>query len=206
VAYLVLVSVGTLLAGVGLGTPAGQAASLFYMLHTTLATGGLFLLADVIARRRGRAGDALVPGAPFDRPLVPGVLFVVAAVAVAGMPPLSGFLGKVLLLQAGLSVGQGSWLFGVVLGGGLLSLVALSRTGSTLFWRRTGGSRRDPGAGAPAGWATLAPAAALILASPLLTVFAGPVAALTEATATQLADPAGYVEAVLGPGTWGPRP
>ncbi len=204
VAYLVLVSVGTLLAGVALATPAGRAASLFYLLHTTLATGGLFLLADVIGQRRGRPGDALVPGAAFDRPLVPGVLFVVAAVAVAGMPPLSGFLGKLLLLQAGLSAGRGAWLFGVVLGAGLLSLVALSRAGSTLFWRRAEGSRPDA-AGAD-GWVPLAPAAVLILASPLLAALAGPISALTEATAAQLADPAGYVEAVLGPGTWGALP
>ncbi|MCU0934969.1 MAG: monovalent cation/H+ antiporter subunit D [Gammaproteobacteria bacterium] len=203
-AYLVVVSVGTLLAGVGLGTPAGLAASLFYLLHTTLVTAGLFLLADGVGRRRGTAGDALVPNAPFVAPLVPGVLFVVAAVAVAGLPPLSGFLGKLLLLQAGLAADRAPWLFAVVLGAGLLTLLAVSRAGSVLFWRRAQGV--PPGAGAGGGAAALLPAAALILASPLLAALAAPVAALTQATAAQLADPAGYVAAVLGPDAWRVRP
>ncbi|MCU0937112.1 MAG: monovalent cation/H+ antiporter subunit D [Gammaproteobacteria bacterium] len=203
-AYLVVVSVGTLLAGLALGTPSGLAASLFYLFHTTLVTGGLFLLADVVGRRRGTAGDALVPNVPFVAPLVPGVLFVVAAAAVAGLPPLSGFLGKLLLLQAGLAADRAPWLFAVVLGAGFLTLVAVSRAGSVLFWRRTQGV--PPGAGAEAGTAALIPAAALILASPLLAALAAPVAALAQATADQLADPGGYVSAVLGPDAWRVRP
>lgn len=52
-AYLVVVSVGTLLAGVALGTDVGLAAALYYLVHSTLIAGGLFLLADLIARQRG---------------------------------------------------------------------------------------------------------------------------------------------------------
>jgi multicomponent K+:H+ antiporter subunit D len=200
VAYLVVVSVGTLVAGVSLGNAEGLAASLYYLAHTTLVTGGLFLLADVIARRRGEAADALQPGAPFVRPLVPGVLFVAGAVAVAGMPPLSGFLGKLLLLRAAVPAGQAGWLWPVVLGGGLLALVALSRAGSTLFWRRaeaTVGEQSRPDGVA------LAAAGALLLASPLLAALAGPAMAFARAAAGQLLDPGGYVSAVLGRGAGG---
>ena len=197
VAYLVVVSVGTLLAGVALGSGAALAASLFYLVHSTLVTGGLFLLADVIGRRRGHASDSLVPGAPFPRPLVPGVLFLLLAVGMAGLPPLGGFLGKLLLLQAAVSSPRAPWLFTVVLGAGILSLVALGRAGSTLFWRRSeppeqeAVARERPGA--------LAPVVALASGALLFVVLAGPVAELTRATAAQLAEPAGFVDAVLGP-------
>ena len=52
----------------------------------------------------------------------------------AGLPPLSGFLGKVLLLDAG-PVPPMGWIWAVVLGSGLLTLIALARAGSLVFWR-----------------------------------------------------------------------
>jgi len=59
-AYLVVVSVGTLLAGIALGSEAGLAAALYYLVHSTLVAGGLFLLADLIARQRGDLGTDLI--------------------------------------------------------------------------------------------------------------------------------------------------
>src|SRR5690606_40900942 len=62
VAYLVVVSVGTLLAVITLGTPESYAAALYYLLHSTLICGGLFLLADLVARQRGEFAGALQQG------------------------------------------------------------------------------------------------------------------------------------------------
>lgn len=204
VAYLVVVSVGTLLAGLSLGTGAAWAASLFYLVHSTLVSGGLFLLADVVGRRRGPVSDSLVSGGPFARPLVPGVIFLVLGVGMAGLPPLGGFLGKALLLQAGVSSPRAPWLFAVVLGAGFLSLVALGRAGSTLFWRRSDIPRPEGGAGDRP--VPLAPAVALASGVLLLAALAGPVAEFTRAAGAQLAEPAGFVNAVLGPrsGEWAP--
>ena len=85
-AYLVLVSAGTLLAAVAIGTPEAIAAALFYLLHSTWVAGGLFLLADLIVRQRGRHGGELVQGAALENPHLLGALFFFGAVAVIGLP------------------------------------------------------------------------------------------------------------------------
>src|SRR5690606_28178924 len=131
VAYLVLVSAGTLLAAVAVGSAEAHAAALYYLLHSTWIAGGLFLLADLIIRQRGVKGGTLVQGPALEHPALLGGLFFFGAVAVVGLPPLSGFLGKLLLLQAAPSVE----LWSVLLIGGFVALVAFSRAGSTLFWR-----------------------------------------------------------------------
>ncbi|MDP3428689.1 MAG: proton-conducting transporter membrane subunit, partial [Desulfomicrobium sp.] len=192
-AWLVIVSVGTLLAGIGLWNAAGISASLYYLPHTTLVTAGLFLLEGLMARQRGSAADRLEPGAPMAQPDLFGTLFLLGAMASAGLPPLSGFVGKVLLLHAA-APGHAIWLWTVVLGGSLLGLVALGRCGSMLFWKTEGG----PVSGTAVSWARLAPAAALILAAVVLAAMAGPVTAYTQATATQILTPQIYIEAVLG--------
>ncbi len=192
-AWLVIVSVGTLLAGIGLWNEAGISASLYYLPHSTLVIAGLFLLADHLARQRGLAGDRLEPGPPMSQPSLLGALFLLGAMGAAGLPPLSGFVGKVLLLQATpafLSV----WLWPVALGGSLITIVALGRCGSLLFWKTEG----IPLSGTSASWSRLAPAAALILTGVALTVMAGPVTAYTDAAARQLLAPDNYINAVLG--------
>jgi multicomponent K+:H+ antiporter subunit D len=192
-AWLVIVSVGTLLAGIGLWNAAGISASLYYLPHTTLVTAGLFLLADHISRQRGVASDHLEPGAPLSRADLFGTLFLVGAMASAGLPPLSGFVGKVLLLHAA-APEHAAWVWTVVLGGSLLGLIALGRCGSVLFWKTKG----VPVSGTSVSWARLAPAAALILATVVLAAMAGPVTDYTMATATQILAPHNYIQAVLG--------
>ena len=192
IAYLVVVSVGTLLAGVSLFSVPGFTAVLFYLPHTTLVTAGLFLLSDLIAGRRGAVGDGLQAVAANPGNLLGG-LFFLAAVAVAGMPPLAGFLGKLLLLQAA-PPGQVAWLWGVVLVGSLAVMVALSRAGSSLFWRTDGETAERLGLSL-----RLAVPTVLLLAMTLaLTLWAAPVIRYAEATAIQLLHPRETVKAVLG--------
>ncbi|HET8791232.1 MAG TPA: monovalent cation/H+ antiporter subunit D, partial [Modicisalibacter sp.] len=100
VAYLIVLSVGTLLAGVGMNSVAANGALLFYLIHTTLVTGGLFLLADIISVQRGKAGARIVRGRAIHQIALLGSLFLLAAMTVAGVPPFSGAIGKALLLQA----------------------------------------------------------------------------------------------------------
>jgi len=191
VAYLVLVSVGTLLAGIGIGTPAAVSALLYYLIHTTLITGGLFLLAEMIGAQRGQAGTRLVKGRPLRQGGWLAVLFFAGAIAVAGMPPLSGAIGKALLLAAAEGM-ERAWLWPILLLSGLAAIIALSRAGSTLFWRSTG--EADGQRLAHRQWFGVA---WLMAAAPLLVVLAGPLVNYTDATAAQLASPESLTRALL---------
>lgn len=191
IAHLVIVSVGALLAGIGLWTQAGISAALYYLPHTTLITAGLFLLTEHIAHQRGPTDDRIEPGAPLAQPTCLGILFLVGASVVVGLPPLSGFIGKILLLQA--ASGLEAWLWPVILGAGLAGLLALSRAGISIFWETEGA----PLTGVATTWGRLAPTVVLILAGVLLALFAAPLLHYAEATAAQIMDPQTYVNAVL---------
>ncbi|GAA0572529.1 monovalent cation/H+ antiporter subunit D [Halomonas salifodinae] len=192
VAYLVLISVGTLLAGIGMRSEAATAALLFYLPHTTLVTGGLFLLAELIGKQRGKAGTRIVKGRPLHNASLLGVLFLVGAAAVAGLPPLSGAIGKALLMNAA-SAEQQPWLWPLLLLAGLGSMVALSRAGSTFFWRSHAGDPIEQ----PLAKRQLFGVAWLLAASPLLMLLAGPVSDYTQATAEQLTHPNLHIRALL---------
>ncbi len=215
IAYLVMVSIGTLLAGIAPGTSDGLGAALYYLIHTTLITGGLFLLADLVAAGRAQGGRLVIG----DRPPSAAVLaplFLLGALAIAGLPPLSGFLGKVLILDAVKDAAPLNdsatwpWVWGAVLGSSMLVLLGLSRAGVLLLWRGRGSERARPTAIARSSSAVrsavgsagglergaLVATIGLLSASPLLMLFAGPLTAFTLATARQTLDNSDYVAAV----------
>ncbi|MGB5833503.1 MAG: monovalent cation/H+ antiporter subunit D [Thiohalocapsa sp.] len=194
VAYLVVVSAGTLLSAFGIGGAAAMTAGLYYMLHSTLIAAALFLLTDNIADTRGRFRDRLQAGPLLPATNLLGGLFLLLAVAAAGLPPLSGFVGKVLILQAGLENAWMPWIFAVVLITSLLNLTALVRAGSTLFFKS------DPNTGAAKlpEISFLVPVVLFAVLIIALVVYAGPVYDFAQATAEQLAEPGVYIEAVLG--------
>ena len=194
VAYLALVSAGTVLAAFGIGEERAMAAGLYYMLHSTLITAALFLLTDKLVQTRGPYRDELSPGPALPAANVLGGLFLVLAVAAAGLPPLSGFVGKVLILQAGLETPWMPWIIGVVLITSLINLTALVRAGSVLFFKTS----RKAGAATLPEPAYLVPVAALTAVAVMLVVYAGPIVDFVTATAAQLATPAVYIDAVLG--------
>jgi len=194
VAYLVVLSVGTMLAGLAIGTPEALRATLFYLMHSTWITGALFLFSGVLQRVRGpRFAARLVAGPALPYPMLLGGIFFLAAMSIVGMPPLSGFIGKLLLLSAAGTGHLAAWLYPVVLGSGLLALIALSRAGTTLFWRQTEVSASAE----PLDALRMAAVLLLLLASPLLVVFAEPVLTYLAATADQLLQPQNYIDAVF---------
>jgi len=205
VAYLVIGSAGTLLLAVALAEPASVAAALFYLVNSTLVAALWFLLCDRITQARG-GSDRLQPAALGPGWAGLGVLFLVAAVAVAGVPPLAGFMGKTLLLQAvgalALAPALVMTVVALVLLSSLLMMVALARAGSLIFWKP------GPAAAPAAAVAVVAPRpaqtahglalaglAAAVVAS---AVAAGPISAYTEAAAAQLFERQTYLRAVLG--------
>ena len=201
VAWLNVASVGTILAGLGLYGAAAWGAALFYLPGSTLVVALLFLLAEVLGRRRGEAGDALEPAPAVRQPALLGGLFLLGAVSIAGLPPLPGFIGKALLLQAAAGHPAAAAVWAVLLLMGLGALMALARAGSVLFWQAQEPSAPAtpvtpvPPAPQPAGG--LAAVLLLAAAGAALSVAAAPAQRYTRAAAEQLTDVAAYARAVL---------
>lgn len=195
--FAVIGSMGLLLATVAVFTEQATSAALYYLIHSTLAAGALFLIADLVAERRGLLRDRLVLAPRIAQGGLIASLFFIVAIAITGMPPLSGFIGKLLVLDGVRASPHAAWLWGLILSTSLLAIVGFSRGGSMLFWK----AHALPTAPASAPRAEALPFVAvggLLACLVVLTVFAGPVHAWLELTAAQLYAPAGYIEAVLG--------
>ncbi len=196
-AHLLLLSTGMLAAGVAVGGAPMLAAVLYYLPHTTLVSAGLFLLVGHLAVTRGEAGDRIRSG-----PRIPGAAWVggaylTLAIAVTGLPPLSGFLGKVMLLSAAPATPAGYAMWATFILSGFVGALALARAASTLFWERS----EPPGATGEAAPPRLGLALVLALCFvPLLVLGAAPLSAYARATAEQVTARRPYIEAVLPPG------
>ena len=195
--YAVIGSTGTLLIAVAGWSAESLGAALYYLVHSTLAAAALFLVADVVARRRGSFGDAASPGPAFAGRGGIGLLFMAAAIAATGLPPLSGFIGKLLILKSVAALPDWGWAWGVILGTTLIGVIGFARVGSSVFWRTAEGEASP----APA----LGPATRLDLAAPVLalallaalTAGAGWASAYASAAAAQVLDPAQSARVVL---------
>ncbi|MDP3204709.1 MAG: proton-conducting transporter membrane subunit, partial [Hydrogenophaga sp.] len=197
VAYLTVSSVGTILAGVGLFTPATLSASLYYTLHSTVVIAGLFLLVELMASQRGEARDKLQPAVALREPLLLGLMMIFGAASAAGLPPLPGFLGKLMVLESSSGLPAQAWVWTVVLVVGFFSIVGLARAGVVVFWHV---QPAQDGVGTSGTSLKLLSAVwAIMLMTVLMAVLASPIKRYTDAAAAQLADQALYVRAVLGP-------
>lgn len=200
--YLLIASVGVMLGAIGLFSTDAVAAGLYYMVHSTLAMAAMFLLADLVARHRGDRDDLLVRGGPAIQSAALGGLFLLGAIAAAGIPPLSGFLGKALILEASAAAAGAPWVWAIVLGSGFAALLGLSRAGVKMFWDVDYDVEPPVDRPRPADFL---PAAGLIAAVVALTVAAGPVTDYARATSADLLEPEAYIDAVLGVDADGPR-
>ncbi|WP_258808477.1 monovalent cation/H+ antiporter subunit D [Pseudidiomarina sp. CB1] len=196
VAYLVLVSVGTMLTTLSLGHNDAISALLFYLVHSTLVTGALFLLVDMIAEQRGKTASRIVKGRKMAQHQLLGGLFFLAAITVIGIPPLSGFISKLFILEAARTGAQVAWLWPLILGATFLMMIALSRAGSRMFWHTLEGKPNDV---SHPYWQHMA-VVLLLLGAVALTVFAQTFSGFTSAIAEQLANPQGYISHVLDGG------
>ena len=199
-AWLVVASVGTLLTAFSLGTE-GIAAGLYYLPHGTFAAALLFLLADALVRRRSISGDGFAPDRDIPSHPLWGSLYFAGAVAIAGLPPLSGFVGKFLILRA--SPDQ-PVVWTVILLGALAGVIALSRGGSRLFFHNKppesiiiSTTTLSSPPTAETSTRELIPIIGLLALIVVLTVAAGPIFDFARATAAQLSAPNGYVSAVI---------
>ncbi len=143
--------IGYMVFGIALASSAGLAGAIFYVVHHIAIQTTLFLVAGLVERQGGSTAVDRLGGLASASPLL-AVLFFVPAMNLAGIPPFSGFIGKLGLLEAG--VADGGWLPIVLVAGGavtsLLTLLAVSRVWSRAFWRLPAQSPADDTSGAAA--------------------------------------------------------
>ena len=194
-AWAVIASAGLLLAMAGLVAPAALGGSLYYLVQSTVATALLFLVAEIVARQRGPIGDAICEGPRLPRAGFVGTLFLLAAIGVAGLPPLAGFIGKSLILQSLIGLPSQALAWTIILVTSLATIIALARATSRMFWKcaasDVAGEAREPGG------PLLAAAGLLVTVLVALSVAAIPVSDYTRAAAAQLASTEVYINAVL---------
>jgi multicomponent K+:H+ antiporter subunit D len=121
-------------------------------------------------------------------------MFMTAAIAATGLPPLSGFIGKLMILKATAASPDWGWAWGVILGTTFIGVIGFARVGSAIFWKSTGDDLSPVASQRRADLA--APAMALLLLA-ALSAGAGWVSAYAGAAAAQVVDPAAYVAAVM---------
>ncbi len=207
IAFCAIASMGTLLIAISLFTEEDTAAALFYIVHSTFATALLFLVADLVMQRQGGSIEAKPP---MPQSGLISSLFFVGAIALAGMPPLSGFIGKLLVLDASRDAPDANAIWAVILISSFVTIVGLARAGSLIFWKShdakhsTETDTEDNSELAPRPAPEPQPGLAFsaifgaVLALVLLTLFAGPVLEYSRQTASQLFAPQQYIDAVLG--------
>jgi multicomponent K+:H+ antiporter subunit D len=196
--YAVIGSMGTLLATVSVFTPQALSAALYYLMHSTFAAGALFLVVDLVAERRGVQRDRLVLARPMAQGKLLAAMFFAVAIAVVGMPPLSGFLGKLLILDAVRSHPQVTWFWWLILATSLLAIVGFARGGSLVFWKCHALEAESAALHRPASALPFVAVGGLLAVLVMLTVAAGPLHGWLELVAAQLFAPASYIDAVLG--------
>jgi multicomponent Na+:H+ antiporter subunit D len=128
--------IGYMVFGISLASQAGLAGAIFYVVHHIAIQTTLFLVAGLVERQGGSTSVDRLGGLALGSPVL-AILFFVPAMNLAGIPPFSGFIGKLGLLEAGIA--DGGWLPVVLVAGGavtsLLTLLAISRVWNRAFWR-----------------------------------------------------------------------
>lgn len=192
--------IGYLLAGLGLFSPLAMAGSLFYLVHDIVAKTCLFLFSGIIERLTMHSDITKMGGIYRSHPLISGCFFLLA-LSVSGIPPLSGFWGKLLLVQAGLN-GNAYNLVAVMLLTGLLTLYSMMKIWSEVFWKDSTRdalvASRSPERVVPLPMPLVIPVVCLVGISLLMGLFPSPVYELASEASRQLFDADAYIQAVLG--------
>jgi multicomponent Na+:H+ antiporter subunit D len=195
--FHIVSQIGYIILGVGLGTQAALAATVFYLLHHIPVKTSLFLVEGIIERETGSSAFDDIDGLA-KRSGFLAVLFIIPALSLAGLPPFSGFLAKFAIVRAGFENGNYTIII-VAIVGSLLTLVSMTKIWMGLFW---GEVRPTP----PVGRVGImrhhkimsGTSIALVGATLVIAVLAGPLYDFSVGAADQLFDPSQYVKAVLG--------
>lgn len=209
--------IGYMVFGLAMSSVAGLAAAVFYVAHHITIQTSLFLVTGLIERRGGSSSMDRVAGLAKLSPIL-ALLFFVPGMNLAGIPPFSGFLGKLGLMQAGIQLGT-PLAYALVIGGvltSLLTLLAVARVWNRAFWRKPEDAEhpapvllaaaKDSPAGLRAGKrgiillprTMVGSTLGLVVLGVALTVFAGPLFKVAGQSAEAMLDRSAYIHAVLG--------
>ncbi|MCB1463838.1 MAG: Na+/H+ antiporter subunit D [Nitratireductor sp.] len=201
--FLVVSGIGSMLAGIALGDSQGLMGAIVYAVHSMVVMAALYLAAGIIGRRAGSFDMRELGGYYAASPWF-AAGFLVLALAVAGMPPLSGFWPKLVLVKAAIAAGS-TWLAAAILVTGLLTSLAVGRLWLYAFWRGGPEGVRDGAEswkiesldGRPA-LATYTPFAVLVALVLFLGLYPQPLAVFALEGASGLIAPDAYIGSVFG--------
>ena len=198
--FHIISQIGYMLMGLGLYTPLGLTGSIFYIVHHIIVKTNLFLISGCVYRLEGSYDLKKLGGLSRGAPWL-GLLFLIPAFSLAGVPPLSGFWGKLVLLQAGVDT-KDYPVVAVALLVSLLTLYSMTKIWNDVFWKNKPEARERPlvdRAQRRASWtALILPIILLALLTLTIGLGAESLLALASKAAEQLMDPAQYISHVLG--------
>jgi multicomponent Na+:H+ antiporter subunit D len=196
-----------MLLGLAIATPLALAGTVFYLVHHIIVKANLFLIAGIAQRASGQNGHdgfeiSQVSGIYRQR-LWLAILFLIPALSLAGIPPLSGFWAKLMLIQAAIEDRQFTLVF-VALLVGMLTLYSMTKIWSASFWSSATDTEVEKTQGKPADkairWSLVVPSATLAAMTLAIGFCAHPLVTISQSAAEQLLDSDQYVDAVLGHG------
>ena len=205
VGFMVLSSVGTLLIAIAMFNTQAWSAALYYLVHSTLIAAAFYLFCGWITAQRGTFKDHLKVAPKIKNEKAAALTYFLIAMMMAGLPPFSGFLGKVFILQATAETAYQGWIIAIILIVSLLSILAFTRVGFILFWRASP-PEMNPNEAAYTAYQALPESAPnrndkaiyMILAGLMgYVVFAAPIYNYTVSTAQQIQNHALYNQAIL---------
>ena len=203
--FHIISQIGYMVMGLGLfGLASGAevqtlalAGSIFYIMHHIIVKTNLFLVSGVVERMYGSFELKRLGGISRQQPWL-AVLFLIPAMSLAGLPPLSGFFAKLALVRAGLA-GEQYAIVATALAVGLLTLYSMTKIWAEAFWKAPPEDAPHRRHDAPAGWPLLVgPIALLASITVAIGLAAEPAFELATRAAGQLLDRDAYVQAVMG--------
>ena len=193
--FHIVSQIGYMVMGLGFFTPLALAGTVFFIVHNIFVKTNLFLVSGVSHRLHGTYDLKKLGGLYRAHPWL-SMLFLMSAFSLAGVPPLSGFFGKLVLIRAGLGIGQ-FVLVAAALGVSLLTLFSMTKIWAEAFWKPLPAETtvNPPGGGMAL---MLGPIVTLAVLAVVMGVAAGPFFELAQRAGDQLTNPEPYIRAVLG--------
>ena len=194
--FLIISHIGYMVMGLGLFTPLALAGAVFYTAHHIIAKTNLFLVSGVVERLGGTPELKKLGGLYRTQPVL-ALLFLIPAMSLVGIPPLSGFFAKLSLVRAGLETEE-YVLVGIALGVSILTLFSMLKLWEEAFWKpapQDSGVKPAPDVSLQK-W--LIPIVCLAAITVLIGLGAGPMFRFALQAGEQLMNPSMYIQAVMG--------